>query len=157
MGIKPFMIFLAWVVYAKVTSYVGNNTVICYRKLVIKPQSTRAVILVYWRVLFQYPIRRLVIKSREISKPRDLYLELSDRSEISQALRQHCRRCACQISKRYKHFDKRSRAFESLRDLTISSDTEVLVYCEQLIYAVLIVLFQMQGWFIISKWPCMTS
>ena len=35
----------------------------------------------FWRVtacaLFQYPIRRLV-RSRKVSKPRDLYLELSD-------------------------------------------------------------------------------
>ena len=30
----------------------------------------------------QYPIRRLFVRSREVSKPRDLYLELSDRSEI---------------------------------------------------------------------------
>ena len=27
---------------------------------------------------FQYPIRRLIVRSREVSKPRDLYLELSD-------------------------------------------------------------------------------
>ena len=31
---------------------------------------------------FQYPIRRLTVRSRKVSKPRDLYLELSDRSEI---------------------------------------------------------------------------
>ena len=31
---------------------------------------------------FQYPIRRLIIKYREVSKPRDLYLKLLDRSEI---------------------------------------------------------------------------
>ena len=30
---------------------------------------------------FQYPIR-LIVRSREVSKPQDLYLELSDRSEI---------------------------------------------------------------------------
>ena len=37
---------------------------------------------------FQYPIRRLAVRSRKVSKPRDLYLELSDRSEIWQAPRQ---------------------------------------------------------------------
>ena len=30
----------------------------------------------------QYPKRRLSVKYRKVSKPRDLYLELSDRSEI---------------------------------------------------------------------------
>ena len=30
----------------------------------------------------QYPIRRLSVRSRKVSKPRYLYLELSDRSEI---------------------------------------------------------------------------
>ena len=35
----------------------------------------------------QYPKRRLSVRSRKVSKPRDLYLELSDRSEIWQALR----------------------------------------------------------------------
>ena len=53
------------------------------------------------RATFQYPIRRLIVRSREVLKPRDLYLELSDRSEISQADRQdYCRR-AYQMSKRW--------------------------------------------------------
>ena len=30
----------------------------------------------------QYPKRRLFVRSRKVSKPRDLYLELSDRSEM---------------------------------------------------------------------------
>ena len=51
------------------------------------------------RAPFQYPIRRLIVRSRKVSKPRDSYLELSDRSEIWQTLRQHCCRLACQISK----------------------------------------------------------
>ena len=50
---------------------------------------------------FQYPIRRLIVRSREVSKPRDWYLELCDSSEIWQAPRQHCCRCACQISMGY--------------------------------------------------------
>ena len=65
----------------------------------------------------QYPKRRLFVRSRKVSKPRDLYLELSDRSEIWQALRQQCCRCACQISKRYDNLKYQSRGFETLRDL----------------------------------------
>ena len=66
----------------------------------------------------QYPKRRLSVRSRKYSKPRDLYLELPDRSEIWQALRQHCCRCACQISKRYDNLKYQSRGFETSRDLT---------------------------------------
>ena len=66
----------------------------------------------------QYPKRRLSVRSRKVSKPRDLYLELSDRSEIWQALRQQCCRCACQISKRYDNLKYWSRGFETLRDRT---------------------------------------
>ena len=65
----------------------------------------------------QYPKRSLSVRSRKISKPRDLYLELSDRSEIWQALRQQCCRCACQISKRYDNWKYQSRGFETLRGL----------------------------------------
>ena len=66
----------------------------------------------------QYPKRRLFVRSREVSKPRDLYLKLSDRSEIWQALRQHCCRCACQISKRYDNLKYQSRGYETSWDLT---------------------------------------
>ena len=67
----------------------------------------------------QYPKIRLIVRSREVSKPRDLYLEFSDRSEIWQALQQHCCRCACQISKRYANSKYQSRGFDTSRDLTI--------------------------------------
>ena len=66
----------------------------------------------------QYPKIRLSVRSRQISKPRDLYLDLSDRFEIWQALRQQCCQCACQISKRYDNLKYQSRGFETLRDLT---------------------------------------
>ena len=66
----------------------------------------------------QYPKRRLSVRSRKVSKPRDVYLELSDCSEFWQALRQQCCRCACQISKRYDNLKYQSRGFETLRDLT---------------------------------------
>ena len=56
----------------------------------------------------QYPKRRLSVRSRKVSK-RDLYLELSDRYDIWQAL---------QISKRYDNLKYQSRGFETLRDLT---------------------------------------
>ena len=69
--------------------------------------------------LFQYSIRRLIVRSREVSKPRDLYLDLSARSEIWQAPRQHCCRCACQISKLCDNLNYQSRGFETSRDLTI--------------------------------------
>ena len=64
------------------------------------------------------PKIRLSVRSRKVSKPRDLYLELSDRYEIWQALRQQCCRCACQISKRYDNLKYQSRGFEPSRDLT---------------------------------------
>ena len=65
----------------------------------------------------QYPKRRLSVRSRKLSKPRDLYLELSDRYEIWQAPRQQCCWCACQISKRHDNLKYQSRGFETLRDL----------------------------------------
>ena len=60
-----------------------------------------------------YPKRRLSVRSNKVSKPRDLYLELFDRSEMWQALRQQCCRCACQISKRYSNLKYRSRGFQT--------------------------------------------
>ena len=61
----------------------------------------------------QYPKRRLSVRSHKVSKSRDFYLKLSDRSEIWQ-----CCRCACQISKRYNNLKYQSRGFETLWDLT---------------------------------------
>ena len=52
----------------------------------------------------------------KISKPRDLYLELSDRSEIWQAPRQQGCRSAGQISKRCDNLNHQSRGFETSRD-----------------------------------------
>ena len=68
---------------------------------------------------FQYPIRRLIVRSRKVSNEQDLYLGLSDRSKIWQAPRQHCCRGACQISKRCDDLHCQSRGFETSRDLTI--------------------------------------
>ena len=66
----------------------------------------------------QYPKRRLSVKSRKVSKPRDRYFKLSYRFAIWQAHRQHCCRSACQISERSDNSKYKSRGFETLRDLT---------------------------------------
>ena len=63
--------------------------------------------------------RRLTARSREASRSRDLYLEWSDRSEIWLAHRQHCCRCACQISDRCDNSNYQSRDSETSRYLTI--------------------------------------
>ena len=65
----------------------------------------------------QYPKRRLFVRSRKVSKPRDWYFKLY-RFEIWQAHRQHCCRSACQISGRSDNSKYKSRGFETLRDLT---------------------------------------
>ena len=52
-------------------------------------------------------------------KPRDLCLELSDRSEMLQAPRQQYCRSACQISKGYGHSNYQSPGIEASRDLMI--------------------------------------
>ena len=71
------------------------------------------------RTAFQYPIGRLIVRSREVSKPRYLYLYLSDGSEIWQAQRQQCCRYACQISKQCDNLNCQSPGFEDSRDLAI--------------------------------------
>ena len=65
----------------------------------------------------QYPKRRLFVRSREVSNPRDWYFKLSYRFEIWQAHRQPCCRSACQISERSDNSKYKSRGFETLQDL----------------------------------------
>ena len=65
----------------------------------------------------QYPKRRLSVRSRKVSKPRDWYFKLY-RFEIWQAHRQQCCRSACQILERSENSKYKSRGFETLRDLT---------------------------------------
>ena len=95
-----------------------------------KPLRKSIENLLYWAFLsqplyiaswvsFQYPIRCLILMSREVSKPRDLYLKLSDSSEIWQASRQLCCRCACQTSKRC---DNLKLSISWLRDFMRSHD-----------------------------------
>ena len=71
------------------------------------------------RALFQYRIWRLIIRSRKVWKPRDLYLELHDCSAIWQAHWHQCCRCVCQISKRCDNLNYQSRGFDISRDLKI--------------------------------------
>ena len=102
-------------------SYIGKTT-----SMRRSPDSDRwyAGCHEYWSmsVIDQGPVsiseKTTFVRSRKVSKPWDLYLELSDRSEIWQALRQHWCRCACQISKRYDNLKYQSRGFEISRDLT---------------------------------------
>ena len=68
---------------------------------------------------FQYPMRRLIVRSRKISKSRYLHLKLYDRCEIWQAARQQCCRCAVQISKRCDNLNYQCQGLETSRDLTI--------------------------------------
>ena len=67
---------------------------------------------------FQYPIRRLIVRSREVTEPRDRQLKLSYRCEIWQARRQQCRG-ACQISERSDYSKYKSRGNETSRDFMI--------------------------------------
>ena len=68
---------------------------------------------------FQYPIRHLIVRSREVSKPQDWLFKLSHRFDIWQAPRQQSYRGACQISERSDNSKYKSHGFETLRDLTI--------------------------------------
>ena len=69
--------------------------------------------------MLQYTIRRFIVRSRKVSKPRDSYLEFQNRFEIWQAHRQHCCRRASQISKRCDNLNYQSRGFETSQDFTI--------------------------------------
>ena len=91
-----------------------SNTAQWYIELPTSPRHCAAI-----RALFHYPIRRLIVRSHKVSKPRDLHLELYDRPEIWQAPRQQCCWCACQISKRCDNLSYQSRSFEASWDLTI--------------------------------------
>ena len=64
------------------------------------------------RAPFQYQITRPILGSREVSKPRYLYLESFDLSEIWQAL------CLSNI-KAIRYLNCQFRGFETSRDLTV--------------------------------------
>ena len=72
----------------------------------------------------QYPKRRLIIRSREVSKPQDWYFKLSYCFEIWQAHWQYCCRSASQISERSDNSKyAASRLYEILRK-DVFSDIE---------------------------------
>ena len=85
---------------------------------VVSPEIPPEFVGCVTRAPSQYPKRRLFVRSRKVSKPRDWYFKLSYRFEIWQAHRQHCCRSACQISERSDNSKYKSRGFETLRDLT---------------------------------------
>ena len=66
-----------------------------------------------------FPIRRLIVTSREVSKPRDWQLKLSQCFEIWQARRQHCCGSAYQISERKYNSEYKFRGVVTLHDITI--------------------------------------
>ena len=68
---------------------------------------------------FQYPIRRLIARSRGVTKPQDRQFKLSHRCEIWQARRQQCCRGACQISERSNYSKYKFRGIDTSRSLTI--------------------------------------
>ena len=85
---------------------------------------------------FEYQIRRLIVRSRKVSKPQNLHLESSDHFWIWQASRQWYYRGACQISKWSCNSNYQSRDFEISRDLIDKSSYWILkqtpgtdVYC----------------------------
>ena len=63
----------------------------------------------------QYRIRHLMVRSHKVSMVRDKWLEFWNSSDIWHASRQHYCRGACQMSKRYEHFNTRARAIEAVR------------------------------------------
>ena len=89
-----------------------NNNSFLYR-------SYTYICMIYTKSPFQYHRRRLIVRSRKVSKPQDVYLELYDRYEIWQAPRQQCCRRSCQISKRCNDLNYQSCGFEILLYLTI--------------------------------------
>ena len=87
-------------------------------RFTLRRDSGKAISVDNTRAPSQYPKRRLFVRSRKVSKPRDWYFKLSYRFEIWLAHRQHCCRSACQVSERSDNSKYKSRGFETLRDLT---------------------------------------
>ena len=63
----------------------------------------------------QYRIRHLMVRSQTVSMVRDKWLEFLNYSDIWHTSRQHCCWGACQMYKRYEHFNTRARAIEAVR------------------------------------------
>ena len=104
--------------YFKMICYI-TDCVTFFTYLTVYPCNTTALKLRLPGPRFNIRLRRLIVRSREISKPPGLYLVKSDCPEIWQAHRQHCCLCACQISERCDIIKCQYRGFETYRYLTI--------------------------------------
>ena len=78
------------------------------------------------RVMFQYPIRSLIMWSRKYSRAWDQVLKYPYHLEIWLAHQEHCWRCACQISQWLDNSRYESRRFETLWDLIIRQSFRIL-------------------------------
>ena len=71
------------------------------------------------RAPFQHPTRRLIVRSNELSKPRDWEFKLLHRLEIWQAHRLERCRGASQFSERSDYSKYKSHGFETWWDLRV--------------------------------------
>ena len=62
----------------------------------------------------QYPIRRFIVRSREVSKPRDWKFRLSHRFKIGQVAQLQGCKGACQTSEGSDNSKHQSRGFKAL-------------------------------------------
>ena len=119
-----------------VSDYTGYYVRVAFRCTYVAKRRTRSCVTTYHLISrnnmfmstwapFQYAKRRLIARSREVSKPRDLCLELSDRYEIWQAPPAALLPMCCQISKRYEHF---KHPISRPRDVTRSHDKRFIGY-----------------------------
>ena len=69
--------------------------------------------------LYSLSGRSITARSREVSKPRDSSLKISNCSESWLAPRQHLCRDACEISERYNHYNNQSRSFETSWEMAV--------------------------------------
>ena len=69
------------------------------------------------RVSLHHGVRCLTLRYDNISKLRDMGLELFNCPEIWQTFRQYCCRDVCQISKQYDHYNSQYCSFEDSQDL----------------------------------------
>ena len=81
------------------SAYIISNYIISY--IISYSMKTRSIqCQLMARAPFQYPIRCLILRSCEVSKPWDWWFQLLYRFEIWQSHRQQCCRGACQILER---------------------------------------------------------
>ena len=69
--------------------------------------------------LFNKLLNCVILTFREIPKPGDLYLKLSNRSEISQTEQQHNSGFSCPITERSGYFNIKYSGFDTSRELML--------------------------------------